>query len=181
MVNAYLAAGRATALAMHTPVAVVIFTDHNPALRRPMPAVELVVQVAYPANLDEAHFSALADRPAEYLPVGIDVATLGDLQGELQGPASVYACRAVLFSADGQLLVRNGLVGANPDWNMAGREPTAQNGRTSMDNGTSSPGVIVFDGQALADKGLTGAAAEDWILKNGNVMLLNAYTGNVIR
>src|SRR5579862_4996540 len=66
MVTAYLASARATALRTRTPVAAVFFMDHNPSLRHPMPAVQLVQQVPTPANVLEAHFVPVAGQPVEY-------------------------------------------------------------------------------------------------------------------
>jgi len=174
-IQAYLASGRATALQMRTPVAVVFFTDNNPSLRRPAVGVQLVVQLPNTGVMTGMHFTAISDHPVEYLPEGIDVATLSAFQEGVQASGNpVHRCRAILFDADGQLLVRDSLVGDNPDWNMYGSLGDAA-------LVSSSPGVIVYDARTLSLLGLSPADTDAWILKNGTVMLVNAYTGNLIR
>lgn len=64
------------------------------------------------------------------------------------------------------------------DWNVA-----SATSATSISSGVSSPGLVVYNGRAFNDAGVAGNTANSaaWLQANADIVIVNAYTGNVIR
>lgn len=163
MASAFVMSARATAMSSKTPVAVVFFEDSN---NKNQTAVQLIKQVSENA-MGVASFDVIDGRKMEYLPRGIKVSVLqgnGTMTTETSTPS-----RVILFNGSGQLVLRSGISGSYGDWNLTGV------------GGFSSPAILVYDTvqyQGAVDR---NENASTWLQKNGDVLVINAYTGNVIR
>ena len=204
MVNAYLASARAAAMAAKRHVGVVFYEQSGNCTTiwsKTQTAVQLVMedgdQNQYsqpPYSMPSGYTVFVPYSAVQYLPSGVRVATLAGTGSLAVGTAensTVSKTRMVVFNGDGQMEVLAGL--ACPysaaaaldsptrivfDWNLI----TAAAAPPAASTAVSSPGVMLFDGlmylqQTFADD--TARAA--WIQKNADVVLVNAYTGNVIR
>ena len=125
----------------------------------------------------------------EYLPTGVKVATLTDSVAQsLATGDTTLRTRAIVFDPTGQMVLRNGLARGTlsgvagsitkivGDWNFADWSAGA------LANGVSSPGVLVYDGNQYAAQAFTTDSSRiSWLKKNSDILIVNAYTGNVIR
>ena len=185
IISAYIASARATALNNKVPAGVIFYED--PANKNAT-AMVLVIQdqtVTNPAVINPvlgASITLKAVSPRiDFVPVGIKVAALSNTQSFALDSSVTAGARIVLFDASGQVSLRSLISGgANTAWNLD--SPTTA-------SGVSSPAVVVFDsGQLNGDiqaKGLSGAAAvteaNQWLVRYADTVVINSYTGNVIR
>ena len=176
MATAYIASARATAMSSKTPVALVFFED--PANRN-QTAVQLLRQVSYDTASGISEFSKISGRNMEYLPRGVKVSVLkGDGKMTFEDPNTGVIdgnSRVILFDGSGQLLLRSRLnksSSGNAAWTLNGDAVTS----------FSSPALIIYDFvayKAATEGGAIGSS--NWLQKNGDLLVINAYTGNVIR
>lgn len=169
MVTAYLASARATALNSRRPTAVVFYTDKlNPA--------QIAIGLGWQAQSADDNGSvitltAVPGRDPEFLPKGVKVATLNDATGagglQIEDATATPPARVVLFSGAGQMLLSK-VYSANTTWGLRVGD-------------ASSPGVLIYDERALVDSGKTGAAQWTWLQSHADLLIVNAFTGNVIR
>ena len=147
-------------------------------------------------------FVALPGRMPEYLPTGVKVATLDDNSGTLfrlaEETSTSRRTRVIVFDSTGQLVLRNGLAVANVtgaigsagmvtgDWafilpNVPISGVTFAAGNAS--NAVSSPGVIIYDGRGFDQAQVAGndTNVANWLKANADILIVNAYTGNIIR
>ncbi|MEI7765964.1 MAG: prepilin-type N-terminal cleavage/methylation domain-containing protein [Phycisphaerae bacterium] len=126
--------------------------------------------------------SSLVYRAVDYLPVGLRVGTLSDVNGaplrtEFSSPAT--KARVILFDSNGQLT-------------LADRLATGTDGRTEWylnatpadaTLGISSPGFVIYDSNKLRNSVDMSqpAVVNDWIFRNANLYVVNPYTGGIIR
>jgi type II secretory pathway pseudopilin PulG len=131
-----------------------------------------------------------------YVPRGVRIAGLLDNAGRpvVTGDASASEnrSRVVLFDSRGHLLLRSGIAApasaAYADWKLAAPEdvdidPATGDSIPSM-RGASSPGFLIYSAADYNAKGFTPAtqgAAAAWIQQNADILVINAYTGNIIR
>lgn len=175
IVTSAMATARAQALKLRVPVAAIFYEDTS---SKNQTAVMLAQQTSStPPTFDQ--ILPEWGNPT-FLPRGIKVATLNDdVSGvQVEGDAARY-CRVVLFDSNGQLIVRNNLHAANATlaalWGISGA--------TAADD-TSSPGLIIYDNAAFQGAGgatMTVPTPEQWLRTNGKLLIVNAFTGNVIR
>jgi prepilin-type N-terminal cleavage/methylation domain-containing protein len=197
-ITAYVASARAYAISTKRQVAVVFF-EETAANALPMNRNQTAMQLAI-EGADQSVYSALPSNTVfipysakEYVPAGIRVAALSDSATNLNTAETAANTRAIVFDSNGQMVLRNGLariktLSGGPgaatqvvgDWNFI----------TPMgpgSNAVSSPGMVIYDGAAYNAAGMvngpsaTDAARAAWLLKNADVVIVNAYTGNVIR
>jgi prepilin-type N-terminal cleavage/methylation domain-containing protein len=135
----------------------------------------------------------------QYLPSGIKLATLsddaanvGNINTAENTTANANTCRAILFDANGQLITRGGLVTPDPGTGTPGTYPKAYGDWRFLKpadatvanylKATSSPGFFLynkadFDAQSFAND----SARALWLKQHADVVIVNAYTGTVIR
>jgi prepilin-type N-terminal cleavage/methylation domain-containing protein len=136
----------------------------------------------------------------QYLPAGIKLATLSDDVASTKNintgdntTVNTNLARAVLFDASGQLITRGGLVtpdsttgtpGSYPrayaDWRFL--NPVDAVGIPNYSKSASSPGFFLYnkndyDAQSFVDDKARG----DWLRQHADVIVVNGYTGTVIR
>lgn len=96
------------------------------------------------------------------------------------------AARIILFTPNGQMLLRNGLA---RDPSLTDNITAAWNLNATVGNesrGVSSPAVVIYSGaelQAAIDNG-TATTSQDralWIEGHSDVLVVNAYTGGIVR
>jgi type II secretory pathway pseudopilin PulG len=196
LVRSMISTARAIAISQHRPVGVVFF-EESPTYSLPVnsnrTAMQLFIedynQVSVVAGTRYVYYSTAR----EYLPAGVKLASLSDAGSfvEAGDPTSTSPARAILFDANGQLLLRGGLcswltnggtAGQYPkaygDWNFIGYStgnlPNGQPG-----NSYSSPGFFLFSKAEYDAQPAASKAA--WLKKNASVIIVNSNTGGVLR
>jgi prepilin-type N-terminal cleavage/methylation domain-containing protein len=195
MVSAYVSSARATALNLRRDVGLVFFED--PA-NGGATAVMLVRKVQAGNPLTD-QFDIIPNRPQEYLPRGIKVATIGSstvtgMGAELAtGAESTPTARIILFDASGQLVLRAGLQAIDPSvYPTTGLYPLATQNAikawhmdatvTTANYRYSSPGVVIYDAAAFAGgAGNTQSDKAKWLQDHGKTVVINSFTGGQIR
>jgi prepilin-type N-terminal cleavage/methylation domain-containing protein len=198
MASAYIANARSAAIQAKRPVAAIFYEPSiNPVTGLPNYADtadpnQSVVMLAV-ASADQSGagpgnilFVAMPGRSPVALPAGIKVATLDDSSVFKQSESfdSTKNTRAIVFDANGQLLLRGGLkanasgaAGSSTrivgDWSFGGGV-----------NAVSSPGIVIYDGQKFRDAGMTSpstsdAARSSWLQTNADILVVNVFTGNL--
>lgn len=123
------------------------------------------------------------------LPKGITVAMLDDsgtTPFRTSDSSTNTKARVILFDGNGHLVLMNSLTrdpsltdASSAAWNLNAD-------RNNLSRGVSSPAVVVFSGTEMkdaTDRGvITNASTRaEWVKQNGDVLVVNAYTGNIIR
>jgi hypothetical protein len=88
-----------------------------------------------------------------------------------------------MFDGNGQMVLRNGLA-EDPTLIAAGDTSAGAwnlNGASTLSNGVSSPGLVVFNVNDYNAAKAGGATLATWLPGNSDVLIVNAYTGNLIR
>ncbi len=119
MVSAYIAAARAAAMQQKRTVALIFYEEvaNGGTAYTGQTAVIMAREIALDTNYATngvSYFGVLPGRTPEYLPQGIKVATLSDsATGTFRTADTTTAgaglCRAIVFNANGQLILRGGL------------------------------------------------------------------------
>jgi len=197
VIRAYLVTARSVAISQHRQAGVVFFeeTAASGAFHAGQTAMQIMIESpdqtgATTGNTIFTYYS----KDREYLPKGIQVSVLkGDataITGTETGSGSNTAKnRVILFDANGQLLLRNGIArtsytgttdGVYPDaytdWNLI-----AHNGTSSQ--AVSTPAVMIFnmtDFQAYISN-QSNPDLTAWIQQNADILVVNAYTGSLIQ
>lgn len=179
VVTAYIASARATAINSRQPVAIVFFEEAIGTDRwdNNQTAVQLLRGNASAGHMVLSPIPG-RDKP-EYLPRGIRVATLastGSVQ-EVGNDDATKPCRVILFDGSGQMMLINNLIASETNQGWA----QSLNSGSAADR-SSTPGIVLYDGReydsAVNDAGKDGAT---WLANNADLLIINAYTGNVIR
>ncbi|MGN6369334.1 MAG: pilus assembly FimT family protein [Phycisphaerae bacterium] len=207
LVRAYLSNARAIAVSQHRQAGVVFFeetsTNADNLAHTGQTAMQLIVEdpdqstTKYPGIIAGNTGFIPYSNDRQYLPTGLMVATLNDDPTNsvmMAQNSTAPKTRVILFDADGQLTLRNGLVcnaaigtpGKYPqmelDWKLAQPGDSQATGSTKI--AASSPGFIVFDKAAYdtdAPSLSTDKDRANWLQKNAQVIIVNTYTGGVIR
>jgi hypothetical protein len=211
LIRAQIAAARTIAIAQHRQAGVIFFEEGSKYAPTPNPsqtAMQLIVestdqsavnQTSHPENTVFVYYS----RERSYLPSGIQVATINDVSSKqlLTGDNTGGRSRVILFDANGQLLLRNGIMrsavgsapGANSDpypyaygdWFKDNSATATNSPNDTASLGVSAPGVVVFsmtDYKAYVTQASPGDSAKsNWIQNNADILVVNGYTGNIIR
>lgn len=200
-ITAYVASARAYAISSKRQVAVVFFEEtagNALPMNRNQTAMQLAIEGAnqsqYSVQPNSSNTVFIPYSVKEYVPAGIRVAALSDSATNLNTAETVANTRAIVFDSNGQMVLRNGLAckyvatdsagsmtKVTFDWKMSitPAQPAT--------NYVSSPGMVIYDGPAYnaagmgPGSGVTDATRAAWLLKNADVVIVNAYTGNVIR
>jgi len=174
MLSAYVASARAAAQQQRRTVAVVLYEEGAGGYNG-----QTAVALAYDST-GALVFTPLPGRTPEYLPQGIKVATLSSAT-TMSEETTTGVCRAILFNASGQVTLQNGLTAvpaasaATAPWNFAGTAACA-----------SSPGVLIYDSTDylnwIKSQSTPSAAAKaTWLQAHGDLLIINSYTGGLIR
>lgn len=188
-----IAHARSTAIQRHTPAGLVIYED--PVVLG-QSSTQLVIQSGTVTGTNSAgalvtlwQFDRAPGAGSQPLPKGITVGMLDDSATTAVRTESSTAgtkARVVLFNENGQLVLANGFTrnpavtdAASAAWNLNATFNTPS-------GGVSSPAVIVFnvnDMNAATDAGkITNANTRaTWVQQNADILIVNAYTGNIIR
>jgi hypothetical protein len=100
--------------------------------------------------------------------------------------------RVVLFNSKGQMIWRNGIARPDLGSGAAGTYPRAYGDwklttkRGDPADGVSSPALVVFSKADYGEyvKGIgtpTEQQKSTWIQQNADVLVVNSYTGNIVR
>jgi prepilin-type N-terminal cleavage/methylation domain-containing protein len=183
LLTSLIANARAIAIQSHTQAGLVIFED--PASKNGSSGQLVIASSATIANITD--FIRAPRTVAQRFPIGITLATLDNTANFFKTANNVSGtveARIILFDESGQLVLHNGLttdpaqIAADPNtsaWNLNGASV-----------GVSSPGLIVYDAtevQAAKDTGkvVDDASLGNWIQQHADIIIINPYTGNVIR
>ncbi|HVX86524.1 MAG TPA: prepilin-type N-terminal cleavage/methylation domain-containing protein [Phycisphaerae bacterium] len=190
LITTLLANARATAISTHKASGVVFYEYPAPATGNASGTnsyAQLITQSGIDAANKVRYFVRVPGTGPQQLPPNIEVATLDygsnlfKRQGQLSSDVG-GTCRVILFDSNGQMVQYNALA-TDPAlsgdqvaqaWNIAGASSSA--------GGTSSPGFLVYD--ALAFKTSHDASSSNdntWLQQNADVLVVNPYTGTVIR
>jgi prepilin-type N-terminal cleavage/methylation domain-containing protein len=120
-------------------------------------------------------------RSPEYLPRGLRVGVIDDSPGyplRTEFSPDTVKARVIMFDASGQLVMRNRMAGGNgsrTEWYLRGDVAASQ--------GVSSPGFTIYDTNKLRNSVdiSNSARISDWIFRNANMYVINAYTGGIVR
>jgi prepilin-type N-terminal cleavage/methylation domain-containing protein len=196
LMTTMLANARATAISTRKASGIVIYeypAVSNGKSNEATSYIQPITQSKYDGANKLRYFVRVPGSGAQRLPSGIQVATLDmgvnafrtqaadTTTNNLQKGAN---CRAILFDNNGQLLLANGIAtdsSLSTDlvaaaWNL--------NADSAVTKGSSSPGFLVYDAVLFnASHTANPSAASDatWLQQNSDVIVVNAYTGNVIR
>ncbi len=215
MASVYIAAARSAALQQRRLVGCVFYEDPT---NKNQVAVRLVRETG--VNADLTYFGAIPGSQAEFMPRAIRIGVLDDnttwnVRTEQQATAE-QRTRLILFDANGQLVLRNGLgvntYDAGTTYNTGeavasggstyvcvrpvtvGQSPVANNSSywrredwyiratsSALNDGVSTPGIVIWDDNDFRAANLgSDAARGDWVLKNADILIVNAYTGNLL-
>jgi prepilin-type N-terminal cleavage/methylation domain-containing protein len=195
LVSALLANARAVAITSHKAAGVVFYEDQS---AKSQTAAQVVV-ASYLGIDGSSHtiidFVRAPGQGYQLLPYGVKVGTLSSSTtvfntGDNTGDSSI-PCRIVLFDENGQLLLTNRLFADSKllasDSTVAAWNFVAYTLTTAGSN--SSPAVVIYDGNALqaaAQSGKitnppTAASVWPWMEQNADILVVNSYTGNIIR
>jgi prepilin-type N-terminal cleavage/methylation domain-containing protein len=183
LLRGVISSARANALSQHRMAGVVFFeesTQYSQPVHRSRTAVQLIVE-AYdqssfaPGTIGCEYFSAAR----QYLPEGVKLAALTD-NPTINVETGDTGARVILFDANGELVLRGGLVtlppsgppGAYPmaygDWRLVGTI-----------NSRSSPGFFLYNKVEYDNQ--PDDQKINWLKRNSTVILVNANTGGVLR
>ena len=214
LIRAQLSAARAIAISQHRQAGVVFFEENSvasssgkkdfaPAANTGQTAMQLIVEdTNLTGSTANGTIFVYYSRERQYLPTGIRVAALNDDPGKqvMTGDNTAGTSRVVVFDANGQMILRNGIHHPNPGSRPApGSDPYPYAYGDWLPNcvnvgdpdncGVSSPAVLVFSMNDFKDyvnnNTHTGAQLDidkaNWVQQHSDVLIVNAYTGNLIR
>ncbi len=210
LVSAYIGTAHALAMKRHEPVALVFYYEGGGSAKLgPINTQQMAMELAIPepeangsplqSNVGDTVFVPYTSRHRVYLPSDVAAAPLnftGGVNVVNQGANSAPGnCVAIVFNGNGQMIVRSGLYaetsGANPaydsdlDWDFGAATDGIPNPQGNLNGGTSTPGIILYSISGLTaaeNKGATSAAAQAiWIQEHADVLIVNSYTGGVLR
>jgi type II secretory pathway pseudopilin PulG len=185
LLTTLLANARATAISTHKYSGIVVYEYPAPTPGNGTEStsyVQLITQSSVSGRL--RYFTRVPRTAPQRLPSGIQVATLDDTGFKKASDNTTTKCRAIIFDSTGQMLLVNGL-GLDPSltadqvavaWNLNATSTS------TVSQGVSSPGFVVYDAILyMAAHNAPGANDNLWLRQNADVVILNPYTGNVIR
>jgi prepilin-type N-terminal cleavage/methylation domain-containing protein len=187
LVSALLANARAVAITSHKPAGIVIYEDPGTKSQSSVQVVicSSIVQASNTATTFS--FVRAPSQGPQTLPYGVRAGTLSNSSTSVfnTGDASTQHPRVVLFDENGQLLLQNNLL---TDASLASdASASAWNLQTSK-TPNSSPAVIIYDENALQAAVQSGQLANTtsttlvpWFEQNADILVVNPYTGNIIR
>ncbi len=213
VVRSMIANARSIAVSQHR-MAGIVFFEETATYSNPVNANQTAVQF-FVEDYNQVQWGAVPgvtvfvtySTQRQYLPTNIKLATLNDTKTTINsnvntGESSIpgQLIRAVLFDANGQLLLRRGLATPDPnsgplntrgrypfaygDWNFLkpnGFDAFGVNGLAVNTTG-SSPGFFLYNKSDYDDQVFpSDQARAAWLAQHSDVLIVNAYTGNVIR
>jgi prepilin-type N-terminal cleavage/methylation domain-containing protein len=200
LMTTMLANARATAISTRKVSGIVVYEyPATTSVTNPSQAtsfIQPITQTAYNGSTKVRFFNRVPGTGPQRLTSGIQVATLDvginafRTQATDTGTFLGGNCRVILFDNNGQLLLANGLAieATNTDpvafaWNLRGDpDQSTTQVKQSVTRGASSPGFLVYDaGLFVAQHSTSGSTDAAWLRQNSDVIVVNAYTGNVIR
>jgi len=221
LIRAQLATARSVAISQHRQAGVIFFEEStyympHGSVNTDRTAMQLIVESADQSAVtsDNAIGNTVFvyhSRDREYLPAGIQIATLNDDPNKMVTTSKVggSTSRIILFDANGQLVLRNRIVrpdlGSSPAANVDPypwaygdwlKEKDKTNGAWGAPNensdyvGVSAPALLIYNDKEFSNYCKSSAylsaekkdvAASDWVQRHADVLVVNAYTGNLIR
>jgi prepilin-type N-terminal cleavage/methylation domain-containing protein len=204
LMTTMLANARATAISTRKTSGIVVYeyplTNSVTSPTQATSFIQPITQTAYNGATKVRFFNRVPGTGPQRLPSGIQVATLDMGANAFRTQAANTDtstggvlganCRVILFDSNGQLLMANGLAieATNTDpvafaWNLrCDPEQSTTQVKQSVTRGSSSPGFLVYDaGLFVAQHNATASTDATWLQQNSDVIVVNAYTGNVIR
>jgi type II secretory pathway pseudopilin PulG len=194
LLTSLLANARATAISTHKVSGIVVYeypAVSNGQSNEATSYVQLITQSAYNGSSKVRFFTRVPRTTPQRLPSGIQAATIDvgvnsfRTQAVDTSNSDQYGgtCRVILFDSTGQLLMTNSIAA---DTTLKNDDPTVaawnMNGDQSATRGSSSPGFLVYDAVLFNQSHHTPPVNDaTWLQQNSDVIILNAYTGNVIR
>ncbi len=205
LVSSMISSARSTAISQHRPAGVVFFEETS-QYSSPVNGGQTAMQI-FVENYDQTNTNSpigltefIYYSARQYLPAGVRLAALSDLAttnnnvetGDVGAAADATnaRARAILFDANGQLLLRHGLatspVGGSQkgvysslgygDWHFASRTATSLN-----PDAYSSPGFFLYSTNEYNALPQNAAIRAAWLRKNATVIIVNGNTGGILR
>jgi hypothetical protein len=196
LLTSMVANAHSLALQSHAPAGLVIYDDwmnypNTPKTYSSQSSVQLVVASSYSSS--QINFIRAPRTSPQPLPRGIKVSTLDDSTNGFRTQDAIVGtdvCRIILFDGEGHMVLRNGLMkdASLPDTGspLTSDVPAVSWNLQGGSVGVSSPGFVVFNAnelQAAKDKNTVNSTGtlSTWLMQHADIMVVNAYTGNVIR
>jgi hypothetical protein len=162
----------------------VVFFEETTQYSRPAHSNRTAVQLIVEAY-DQAPFSGYIgceyfSAARQYLPEGVKLAALTDLTNNNVETGDTGGARVILFDANGELVLRGGLVTLPPAGDP-GTYPMAY-GDWHLDgtiNARSAPGFFLYNKAEYDNQ--PNDQKINWLKRNSTVILVNANTGGVLR
>lgn len=196
--TALIAHARSTALQRGRVYGVVFFEDTTKGQAQTSAQFirEDPNQAQYAPTINKIFIEDSSER--QHFPRGVRLAAISDNPARqlVTGDATAAEARSrvVLFDSKGQLILHSGIAAPTTanyaDWKLAApadydTDPSTGESIPSL-KGQSTPGFVVFNKTEYDSKGFTNSttdqdAAASWLKQNGDLVVINAYTGNVIR
>jgi len=183
-ISAYLASARATALNNKVPAGVIFYEDQSNGNAT---AISLAIQDQSAAPYTLKPFGTTVNGAhIDYLPLGIKVAAI-------DGTGSTFTVdsangggtpRIIMFDASGQLiLVGNITLKPNLSTVIWQWQPSVGAPGIPLTGLVSTPALVAYDGNQLKGylQANTSATPTQWLNRYADTIVINTYTGNVIR
>jgi prepilin-type N-terminal cleavage/methylation domain-containing protein len=189
LITAMLANARATAISTHKTSGVVVY-EYPSANSAPSgftdttSYIQLITQSGIDVNSKFRTFIRVPRTDPQRLPKGIQVATLDTGTNQFRTEASTASggrCRVILFDSTGQMVLYNSLAtdsSLSTDaiaqaWNIDG---------SGITKTASSPGFVIYDANLFnASHQANSANDNTWLRQNADILVVNPYTGTIIR
>ena len=187
LLTTLLANARSTAIATHKYSGIVVYEYPAATSTGSTDAtsyVQLITQSTINGTGKIRYFTRVPRTTPQRLPQGIQVAMLDDSVSGFKNQASASSggkCRVILFDSTGQMALLNALA---TDTSLTDPVSTAWNinGTAGVSQGTSSPGLVVYDASLFLASHNTNPSNDSlWLRQNADVLIVNPYTGNIIR
>jgi prepilin-type N-terminal cleavage/methylation domain-containing protein len=184
LLTSLLAHARATAVVTHRPTGVVVYEYPISNFTASTSYLQLVTQLSTEGRL--RYFGRVPGSGPQRLPQGIQVATLDD-NGRFKKSNDLPTgkSRIVLFDSSGQMVMVNGI---GTHFSLLGeQEALAWNLNATNDNnlsiGVSSPGLVVYDAdEYIQSQSSSHPVAPDvWLRNHATILIVNPYTGSILR
>lgn len=202
LVRSMITNARSIAISQHRPAGVVFF-EETPTYSMPVNGGQTAMQI-FVENYGQTNSAAgiteytYYSSTRQYLPAGIRLAALTDIAAasvETGDATSSRPARAILFDANGELVLRGGLgtamatgpvpaTGKYPqaygDWGFVNRS-SGLLWSGAAGNAYSSPGFFLYNKAEFDAQPTDPLVRAAWLKKNAGVVIVNGNTGGVLR
>ncbi len=183
LVSALLANARGVAITSHKPAGLLFYEDPS---SKSQTAAQVVIASTITLTTSAAPAINIIRAPsqaAQMLPYGVKIGTLANSNSTFfnTGDAFTLHGRIILFDENGQLLLQNNL---SRDPNLTDAAAVAWN----LSSDYSAPAIVIYDGNALQAALQSGQIASNsganlfpWLQQHADILVINPYTGTIIR